>query len=348
MKLATLWGPTPSIAPLVWIVPMSLVPVLPAYAHEVRPAYLQITQIDTARYSILWKQPTLGESAIRLVPHLSNGWLEKPPESQYAAPGFRIRTWRVDSAEPLSGITLDIEGLEHTITDVLVRIQLMDHNPTQVILRPEEPQFRIPSSTSKAITKGNPLGVFLVHGVQHIFAGMDHLLFVLGLLLIARNFRTLLEAMTAFTVSHSLTLACAMITHAELPSTLIETLIAMSILVLGMEIIHAERGESSLTIRRPGIVAFVFGLFHGLGFANGLADLGFARHDLFTALLSFNSGVELGQLTFVALVLLTRSVLVRLSNVSPTVLTRTAAYVIGITGAAWTFQRGAMLLGVLS
>lgn len=314
-----------------------------ACAHEVRPAFLEITQADAESYRILWKQPTMGDLALRLVPHISNGWLERAPEDQYAAAGFLIRTWNIRAApdETLAGNTITIEGLQHTLTDVLVRIRLLDDQQIEVILRPEDPQLRVsPQPRAAAVP------VFFTHGIEHILAGFDHLLFVLGLLLIVRDRWMLLKAVTAFTAAHSITLATTMLANVSLPAALVETLIALSILFLGLEVLRAHRGGSSITLRHPWAVAFFFGLFHGMGFAGGLASLGFAASDLLAALVFFNLGVEAGQLAFIAVVLLIARSLAWLRIDTPALRVTVPAYVVGIAGAYWSFQTGTALLGI--
>lgn len=312
-------------------------------AHEVRPAYLEVSQSDASHYQVLWKQPTIGEFAVRLVPHLSNGWLERAPDDQYAAAGFLILIWRIESTESPSNSTITIEGLEHTITDVLVRVRLLGRRPIDAILRPEQPRLAI-----GAVREANTVSLFLVHGAQHILAGADHLLFVLGLLLIVRDRRKLLLAVSAFTVAHSLTLALTLLAKVSAATQFIETMIALSILFLGVEVLRAQRGEMSLTIRYPWAVAFFFGLFHGMGFAGGLTDLGLAANELLTALLFFNLGVELGQAAFIALVLVVGRVVSHLNIARPRLLLRACAYVVGIAGAYWTLQTSATLLGVIA
>lgn len=314
-----------------------------AFAHEVRPAFLEITQSAGDRYRVVWKQPTQGDLAVRLIPHISNGWLERSPEDQYAAAGFLIRTWSIRAAagETIEGSTIAIEGLQHTITDVLVRIQLLDHRQTEVILRPENPEVRV---MMQARTVAVP--VFFVHGIEHILAGIDHLLFVLGLLLIVRERWMLLKAITAFTVAHSITLATATVANVSLPGALVETLIALSILFLGLEVLRAHHGDSTLTIRQPWAVAFFFGLFHGMGFASGLASLGFAANDLLGALLFFNLGVEAGQLAFIAVVLVIARSLSPVRLGGTLLRTTVPAYVVGIAGAYWSFQTATALLGI--
>jgi hydrogenase/urease accessory protein HupE len=309
------------------------------HAHEVRPAYLEITQADATHYNILWKQPTLGDIALRLVPHLSNGWLDRQPADQYASAGSLIRSWKIASAEPLAGTTIYIEGLEHSITDVLVRVSLLDGRVLQAILRPEQPRFEIASGANVGVP------TFLMHGIEHILSGIDHLLFVLGLMLIVRDRWMLLKAVAAFTVAHSITLTMALAARISLPALLVETLIALSIFILGLEVVRAQRGGTSVTIRYPWAVAFGFGLFHGMGFAGGLADLGFAKHDLLSALLFFNVGVEIGQLAFIAAMLAIARVIAS-QRIGPSLAT-VPAYVVGIAGAYWTLQTSASLLGIV-
>lgn len=311
-------------------------------AHEVRPAYLEITQSDATHYSIVWKQPTLGDIALRLVPHVSTGWLGQQPIDQYASAGFLIRTWKIASTESLAGSTVYIEGLEDSITDVLVRLRFLDGRMQQVILRPEQPRFEIASDTRSA----SSVPTFLVHGIQHILSGFDHLLFVLGLMLIVSDRWMLFKAVAAFTVAHSITLTLALVANVSLPSLLVEALIAASIFILGLEIVRAKRGATSLTIRYPWAVAFFFGLFHGMGFAGGLSELGLAGLDLLSALLFFNFGVEVGQLAFIALVLVVARALASLPMERSVALARIPAYIVGIAGAYWTLQTTASLLGM--
>jgi hydrogenase/urease accessory protein HupE len=315
-----------------------------ARAHEVRPAYLEISQPDATTCRVTWKQPMTGELAIRLVPHLSNGWLERKPADQYASAGFLIRTWTIEpcASEALAGTTIAIEGLQQTITDVFVRIRLHNGWREDAILRPDSSQLVIPPFFGKAAT----VPAYLLLGIEHILSGVDHLLFVLGLLLLVRDRWMLLKAVSAFTVAHSITLAAALLAGMSLPAALVEALIALSILFLASEILRARDGGTSLTIRYPWAVAFVFGLFHGMGFAGGLASLGYAKQDLAAALVFFNVGVEVGQLGFIAIMLMVARALRSFEPVRPYLTAKGPAYVVGIAGAYWTFQTSALLTGL--
>jgi hypothetical protein len=317
----------------------------PAFAHEVRPAYLEIDQTGANTYAAIWKQPTMGDVAIHLVPHLSNGWLEQAPADQYAADGFLIRRWSLHAtgASPLDGQTVTIEGLEDTITDVFVRVRLLNGNGLDTIVRPEAPRVRL------ALAKGAPTTVpaFLLLGIEHILTGPDHLLFVLGLLLIVRDRWALLKTVSAFTLAHSLTLAAATLGLIHLSTPVLNALIALSILFIAPEALRAQSGGTSLTIRYPWVVAFVFGLLHGMGFANGLSTLGLEKGALLLALVLFNIGVEIGQLTFIAVVLALKRAfrLMAIEWAQPVALAPT--YAIGALGAMWTIQYSAIVFGAV-
>jgi HupE / UreJ protein len=316
-----------------------------AFAHEVRPAYLEIDQTGASSYKVIWKLPTMGDVAIHLVPHVSTGWLEQPPSDQYAAAGFLIRTWIVNEKKPVSlaGRTVTIEGLEDTITDVFLRVRLANGQRLDTIIRPEAPEYRI------ALTNGNAMAMsaFLILGIGHILTGPDHLLFVLGLLLIVRDRWMLLKTVSAFTLAHSITLAAATFGAINLSVPLLNALIALSILFVAPEVVRAQRGGTSLTIRYPWVVAFAFGLLHGMGFASGLTSLGLDRGSLLGALVFFNIGVEIGQLAFIALVLLLRRSFKLMEINWPRAAAMAPTYAIGILGASWTFQYAAALFGVV-
>jgi len=316
----------------------------PAAAHEVRPAFLQIDQSGPSTYSVIWKQPTMGDVAIHLAPHISNGWLEQPPADQYAASGFLIKTWKINAAAgaPLDGQTVRIEGLEDTITDVFVRVRLRNNQNLDALVRPEAPSLKIGFVNGSAMS----MAAFVLLGVEHIMTGPDHLLFVLGLLLLVRDRWMLLKTVSAFTLAHSLTLAAASFGLISLPLSLLNALIALSILFLAPEIFRAQRAGTSLTIRHPWIVAFAFGLLHGMGFASGLTSLGLSGNALLAPLVLFNVGVEIGQLAFIALVLAMRRSFSLMMIRWPRPVALAPTYAIGILGAMWTCQYSALLLGV--
>ena len=197
----------------------------------------------------------------------------------------------------IRGRTIVIDGLESTVTDVLVRVYHADGWLETHLLKPMNPAVTLGERTT-ALQRS---GAYLRLGVEHILLGVDHLLFVLGLLLIVRDRWTLVKTITAFTVAHSITLAVATLGYASAPLLPLNAAIALSILFLGPEIVRAHRGQTSFTIRHPWVVAFAFGLLHGFGFASGLTTMGLPPAEIPLALLVFNVGVELGQLAFVVL-----------------------------------------------
>jgi hydrogenase/urease accessory protein HupE len=241
----------------------------------------------------------------------------------------------------LSGKRIEFIGLQLTITDVLVRVEMLDGRKWTSMVHPSQPWVEITASQ----TWLGVVGTYIVQGIRHILFGADHMLFVLGLLLIVTNRWMLLKTVTAFTVAHSITLAVATLGYAELPVVPLNAAIALSILFLGPEIVRSWRGETSFTIQHPWLVAFVFGLLHGFGFASALTSAGLPRHELPLALVSFNGGVELGQLSFIALVLaLERSF--RILEVHwPRWAEMLPGYAVGSLGAFWTIQRAVVLLG---
>jgi hypothetical protein len=268
------------------------------WAHEVRPAYFQVTQDGPHHYAVTWKQPTQGDMALRLVPRLSNGWLNTAPRDQFASGSFFIRTWSITAPQddPLSGATLDIDGLDRSITDVLVVVRLSDGRGLESIVRPDHPNLRLAFGT----TRGLPVPAYLRLGVEHILTGIDHLMFVLGLLLLVGIRWRLVKAITAFTVAHSITLGASAIGLVTVPSAVIEALVALSIVFVASELIRSIRGDSGLTQRWPWVIAFTFGLLHGFAFAGALAEVGLPKDAIPLSLLLFNVGVEIGQLLFVA------------------------------------------------
>ena len=177
-----------------------------------------------------------------------------------------------------------------------MRFEFLDGRTLQTIVRPSQPWVEVAATQ----TRWQVMGTYVVEGIRHILFGADHLLFVLGLLLLVGNRWMLVKTVTAFTVAHSITLALATLGVANVPAPPLEAAIALSILFLGPEIVRVWRGQTSFTIRHPWVVAFAFGLLHGFGFATVMTSAGLPRQDLPLALLSFNIGVELGQLAFVA------------------------------------------------
>jgi hydrogenase/urease accessory protein HupE len=262
------------------------------------------------------------------------------PVVQELADSLLERRWIDAGPGGLAGKRIDFPGLQFTITDVFVRIELLDGARSTELIRPARPYLEIAPPRGTLATAG----LFLANGVEHILLGVDHLLFVLGLMLLVRSPWLLVKTITAFTVAHSITLAAATLGWASVPAAPLNAAIALSILFLGPEILRAARGETSFTIRQPWIVAFAFGLLHGFGFASGLTALGLPRGEIPLALLTFNLGVELGQLGVVALVLLLARAFAALELRWPRPVELLPAYAIGSLGAFWTLQRISLMM----
>ncbi len=310
-----------------------------ALAHEVRPALVQIVESGPGDYDVTWKRPVVGDMALRLVPHLSGGALDKPPTGEQAAPGYVSRVWRVRGGTPLDGQTLTVEGLAQSVTDVLVRVTTRDGRAFDFVVRPAEPTLRLNLSPAQGIAVPG----YLKLGVAHILTGFDHLLFVFGLmLLIGPNWR-LVKAVTAFTAAHSITLGLAALGYIRFPSAAIEALVALSILFVAMELLPSRRNDATLAHRRPWMIAFLFGLLHGMAFAGVLSEIGLPPGAAPQALLLFNVGVELGQLAFIGLALAGLRGLAfgwrRLNLAGPAWAAATPAYVIGGLSAYWLIER---------
>lgn len=314
-----------------------------AVAHEVRPGLLELREQGDGSYSMLWKQPSGGEVEIRIAPVFPESCVLVTRDRQQVAPGALISRGSLRCRDGLAGQGIAIAGLETTITDVLVRVHHADGRLESHMLKPASP-----SVTLGAVTTGAQLaGAYFRLGFEHILLGVDHLLFVLGLMLIVADRWVLVKTITAFTVAHSITLAIATLGYASAPAVPLNLLIALSILFLGPEIVRAWRGGTSLTIRHPWVVAFAFGLLHGFGFASGLSTTGLPQAEIPFALLWFNLGVEAGQLAFVLLVLALVRAFAVLETRWPRPVELLPAYVVGSLGAYWTLQRGLVYLGAL-
>ncbi len=310
-----------------------------AFGHEIRPGYLELRESSDGSYEFLWKKPAGGEIEIRIAPVIPEGCRLLTPDRQQITPGSVLVRGTLVCEGGIAGKTLRVAGLEATLTDVLIRIHHADGRLESHLLRPSSPTATLGSIT----TAGGRALSYLRLGVEHILLGVDHLLFVLGLLLIVSDRWMLVKTVTAFTLSHSITLAIATLGYAEAPLPPLNAAIALSILFLGPEIVRVWRGETSFTIRHPWIVAFSFGLLHGFGFASGLTTMGLPRAEIPLALLLFNLGVEVGQIAFVALVLLLERSFRTLEIRWPRFAAALPGYVVGSLGAYWTIQRTLLL-----
>lgn len=319
---------------------LTLLLVPSVWAHEARPAYLEIKEFGPGQFSVLWRTPVLAGMRLPIGLKLPDD-LKTLRESsvQELADSLLERRW-VAGENGLAGKRFEFPGLQLTITDVVVHDEMLDGRKWTTIVHPSQPWVEIASSQTWLGVAGTYIG----QGIRHILFGADHMLFVLGLLLIVTDRWMLLKTVTAFTVAHSITLAIATLGYADLPLLPLNAAIALSILFLAPEIVRMCRGETSFTIRHPWLVAFAFGLLHGFGFASALTSTGLPRHELPMALVSFNAGVELGQLGLVALVLALERAFHILEVRWPRWVQALPAYTIGSLGAFWTVKRLVLLI----
>lgn len=306
----------------------------PAAAHEVRPAYLALEETAPDEFEVLFKTPMRGDMRLDLSVAFSGKVEVLTPIVSRPTGDAMIQTWRIRAIEPIAGQSVLVEGLETTLTDALVRVGFADGGTYVTRLTPDAPEAAIPAVQSGWQVAATYVG----QGVEHILFGLDHLLFVAAMLFIIGDWRVLVKTITAFTLAHSITLTLATLGLVTLPSGPVEALIALSILLVAAEAVRMRRGEISLAIKWPWVVAFAFGLLHGFGFAGALEELGLPRGDIPLALLSFNIGVEIGQLAFVALILLAFHMVRRLVTLPKEAMT-IPAYAIGIVAAFWIAER---------
>jgi hydrogenase/urease accessory protein HupE len=357
-----------------WLAILGLLIAAPALAHEVRPAFLELTEHAPGEFDVVWKVPALGgtplageelphpQPTLTADPHapttmpcgcpaptaaqLSRGVLPIHPSLPKDAVmlslprlerlfGAEIKRWTISTGPAgLEGWEVTVHGLQATMTDVLVRIALADGRVVSRLLRPDSPSFVFGKENA-----GLAAGGYFLLGVEHILFGIDHLLFVLALVLIVRGAGLLVKTITAFTIAHSITLALATLGFVKVPSAPVEAVIALSIVFVAAEIVRARRGERGLTERAPWLVALTFGLLHGFGFAGALAEVGLPQNDIPLALLLFNLGVEAGQLAFVGAVL---AIIAGLRGVKFTLPHWSEAippYAIGSVAMFWVIQR---------
>ncbi|WP_281783481.1 HupE/UreJ family protein [Sinimarinibacterium flocculans] len=317
-----------------------------AHAHEIRPIYLQLDERQAGEIDVLIKLPVLRDEGIAAAyPVFTPGCAESRRAPLRQTGSTAIQTWRLHCAQPLAAMELRIEGFSPLTPDALVQTRFADGTEQHAVLSAAHPSTALRVADEEALP-GAALSAYLAIGVEHILLGYDHLLFVLGLVLViwraAHGARVLVMTITAFTVAHSLTLALAVAGGVALPGAPVEALIALSILMLAVELARSLRSEAQpqgLTFRRPWIVAFVFGLLHGFGFAGALQETGLPEHAQAAALLLFNLGVELGQLLFVAVLVAAYRLGTRLRAMPMARVSLAMTWLLGTASAAWFLDR---------
>ena len=305
-------------------------------ADEIRPGYLQIKQNSNNLYSVLWKVPAKGDKKLSLQLRLPKNCIDKTTPTTQLINSSYIQRWIVSCADGLKNKVISINGLDMTSTDVLIHLELTNGVSHTAQLTPSNRFYTVPTEASTL----QVIKTYTWLGIEHILLGFDHLLFVFALLLIVNNTRRLLLTITAFTIAHSITLAGATLGFIHIPQQPVEAIIALSILFLAVEIIHGKNGHPGAAARWPWLIAFIFGLLHGFGFAGALAEVGLPQQAIPLALIFFNIGVEFGQILFVTAVLLFTWLLHRLQK--PVLLEKAetiAIYTIGSLSSFWLFER---------
>lgn len=312
-----------------------------AQAHPLAPALLQLSEDQPGHYRWLWR------TGLPVVEPLRPIW------PAICNPGEAIAR-RVENAQTLvesgdlhctgelRGEVLAVEGLGSSRRNVIVRLQFGDGSSAEALLGAAQPSFAVPGMAQRAVEWR-----YLQLGIEHLLTGLDHLLFVLGLLVLVRSLRMLLMTVTAFTLGHSLTLSLVALNWLQVPPALAEIGIAISLVALGLEILREPAASPGRWQARPWQMAAAFGLIHGLGFAGALAEIGLPKNSIVMALLSFNVGIELGQLLVVGVVLLVvhgatrafgpRALRSRWAAAIP-------AYLLGSLGVYWCLMRSADFL----
>ena len=313
----------------------------PALAHALSPSLLELTERDRGRFDVRFKTPVLVPAGgAELAPELPLHCHSLAPPAASRDGMALVLAFAVDcGSHGLAGQQVGIAGLADRSTDALVRVQLADGRLVREVLSARRPSLRVPI----AEPGGAVAERYLWLGVEHIWLGPDHLLFVLGLLLLVRGRRALLITVTAFTLGHSITLSLAAVGWVALPAAAVEVAIAISILLLAVELARpgASAGEKRLWREHPWWLAVLFGLLHGLGFAGALVEIGLPVGEIVPALISFNLGIEAGQILFIAAALLVRHAGRSLWARWPAWAVRAPIYVMGTLASSWLFERAA-------
>jgi hypothetical protein len=301
-----------------------------AAGHEMRPAYLAMQEIAPETFATLWKVPALGDKRLGLYVRLPATCTAKADPMRAFEGNVYTERWTAICQGGLKEKAISIDGLSATLTDALARIEYLDGSVEIARLKPDSPSFVVAGAQSLWEVAQTYFGL----GVDHILSGYDHLLFVL-----IRNRWLLVKTITAFTVAHSITLAGASLGYLSLPQKPVEAAIALSIAFVASELIKLRNGEPRLSEQYPWVVSFTFGLLHGFGFAGALKEIGLPQTDIPIALLTFNLGVEAGQLLFVAFVLAAFRAARALFTIPVAPARFLAGYAIGTMSMVWLVAR---------
>lgn len=308
---------------------------MPARADELRPGYLEFTQKTATDWTLVWKAPMRGGVTPATQPLLPKSCTAEGDPQRVLGNMAMISTFKIACTRPVAGSKIGLSNFAAAQTDVLVRVAPLDRPVQALRLTASEPLALIAAKPDR----WHVARTYFLIGVDHIIFGYDHLLFVVALVLLLTGFRTIAIAVTAFTIAHSITLIGTTLGLLGLPQRPVEAIIALSILFLAVEIVKKKDGVPRLSERMPWVVAFLFGLLHGFGFAGALKEIGLPESDVPTALLTFNLGVEAGQLLIVAATLGWLFVLRKLKPNWMRPAIRVSSYAIGTIAAMWLLER---------
>ncbi|WP_297443329.1 HupE/UreJ family protein [Sulfurimonas sp.] len=302
-------------------------------AHQSGLSYINITEDVNKHIDVLYKSPLQDINANKISINYPSYCSITHKNLQKIQNGFVINHYTMDfQKKGLLDARIWIDGLIKQNRGVLIEYKSPKRSKT-ALLRADKPFIYLDKKSSN-------LTLFISYvklGIHHILSGYDYLLFVLSLILLARNIKVLLYAVTAFTLSHSITLACAMLGLVDLPVVFIEAMIALSILFLAREL--ATPKEDTLTKRHLGVIAFIFGLLHGFGFSNVLKTIGLPQDEIPLSLFAFNLGIEVGQLLFILVVGFVLLLFKNFMKKEPKHIRHITAYLIGIISSFWFIQR---------
>jgi hydrogenase/urease accessory protein HupE len=305
-------------------------------ADEIRPGYLELNEETPGTFSVLWKVPQIKNQRPVIEAHFPTGCSNKSEIISQVINNAILKRWYIQCTDSIHGQRISIEDPGNSNTEVLLRLKWLDGEESTALVRPSAPFYSIPEKSS--IT--DIVTTYLLLGTEHILLGVDHLLFVFALLLIVSSTRRLVITITAFTIAHSITLGAATLGYVHVPQQPVEAIIALSILFLAVEIVHGKQGRPGYAARWPWLVAFIFGLLHGFGFAGALSEIGLPQQSIPLALVFFNIGVELGQLFFVLAVVVVSWLLHHLKQEKLLNRAETAVtYSIGGISSFWLFER---------
>ncbi|WP_281649121.1 HupE/UreJ family protein [Parendozoicomonas sp. Alg238-R29] len=310
-----------------------------SHGHALEPGYLEITKVGNNNYKVVWKVPQVNGAPMAITPVLPDICQQRSPSLLEKEATAFVSSWLTSCSEAIEGKRLNINGLQRTSTDVLVRVVNDSGRSSTLLLTPDKTAQYIPTPDTR-LDVGK---TYFSLGVEHILIGADHLMFVLALLFLAQGVRRLIATVTAFTLAHSITLSMASLGVISVHIPPIEAIIALSIIFLAIEL--TKKDQHNLAEKSPWLIAFIFGLLHGLGFASALGEIGLPQHEIPVALLAFNIGVEAGQLLFIGAVLgvtlLLKSCINnrRQSQLYKTWATNTSIYVMGGVASYWLIDR---------